>query len=850
VTDNGLQINPAIRIFHRRGRLFAWAPSFELPVPVAPADVAILGAALAGDPPVEVARRLLAGARDGGPADLTDKVSAVIERLTGQHLLGDFPGIRERPTESSPVGWETVAADNSVTVGEADHLKLNRNLCLLPGDGDLMAWSGSLQAHVRLPLDVVLYLLRYGDGRQPRQVPTVAGAGEVLERLVSTRLLVATEPPEIRSAAKGARKRGEAVSLGSGDPQAGARPDHRTPVYFVTHSVDHLPLALGMMRAFIGRYKDGALLRRYNPLPIVAMTPAEMVNVYRRFGPGVWLFSNYMWSLNFNLDYSQAVKGLDAANITVHGGPSTPKYEAACRRFMESHAHVDIAVRGEGEITIAEVLERLDGRTSMPTFATLDDVSGVTYYLDRSARQTLVRGPERPRAMVLDQFPSPYLEGVFDNYGGQVVAAILETNRGCPYACTFCDWGSATQQKIRRFDLERIKAEIDWIGRRGVRVLWIADANFGIFKRDIEIAQHIADTKARHGYPREVVVNYPKNATDKIAEIVRILVDAEITGQGIISIQTTDPTTLEVIKRSNIKTRKYDELGRIFRSQNLPLSTDLMIGLPGSTVESFKNDLQYYFDDDITVKAYRTQLLPNSPMADPDYAERYRIRVDDDALLTSTSSYSEQDLQEMLWIWTAFDLADGYALLRYVLRYLQWDHGIKATDFVHRLSRHCLARGADYPAVTWALRFFLEERYLPGGWGPFYDEIAAFARRVFDVPRDLAFDTVLRLNALMMPDEGRTFPDTVELAHDAEAYFRDNERQAGPAERPLSSYPPGRIRIEDPFEMCRLNYEEIEQYDNHQVFFELEAPISRLRSNPSFVQSRAEQVESVGGTSA
>jgi len=267
--------------------------------------------------------------------------------------------------------------------------------------------------------------------------------------------------------------------------------------------------------------------------------------------------------------------------------------------------------------------------------------------------------------------------------------------------------------------------------------------------------------------------------------------------------------------------------------------------MPGSTVASFKNDLQYYFDDDITVKAYRTQLLPNSPMADPDYASRYQIQVDDQALLTSTSSYSEQDLQEMLWIWTAFDLADGYALLRYVLRYLQWDHGIKATDFVHELSRHCLAYPGEYPAVTWVLRFFPDERYVPGGWAPFYQEIGAFAEHAFGVPRDGPFDTVLKLNELMMPEEGRSLPVDAELAHDVVSYFMDNERQAGRSERPLSSYPVGNIRIGDPYDMCRLNYEEIEQYDNHQVFFELEAPISRMRSNPSFVQSRAEMVEAV-----
>lgn len=428
---------------------------------------------------------------------------------------------------------------------------------------------------------------------------------------------------------------------------------------------------------------------------------------------------------------------------------------------------------------------------------------------------------------------------MFDHYGGQVVAAILETNRGCPFACTFCDWGSATQEKIRRFDLERVKAEIDWIGRHRIRVLWIADANFGIFARDIEIAQHIADTRARHGWPREVVVNYPKNATEKIAQIVKIFVQAGICGQGIISIQTTDPTTLAVIRRDNIKTRKYDELGDIFRRENLPLSTDLMIGLPGSTVRSFKGDLQYYFDDDVGVKAYRTELLPNSPMADPAYLRDHAIRVDERQFLVSTASYTEADLAEMLAIWSAFDMADGYAVLRYGLRYLQWDHGIAATEFVHALVRLVQDEPARHPAITWLLRHFHDERLALGGWGPLYAEIGRFAAERFGVPMDSGFATALQVNELLLPRQGRRFPEVHMLQHDFVSYFEDHLRSRERPSRRLVDHAPGRLEVTDPYRMCEQDFRAVEQYDNHQVFYDLPARIARKRSAPNFVRKVA-----------
>ena len=55
----------------------------------------------------------------------------------------------------------------------------------------------------------------------------------------------------------------------------------------------------------------------------------------------------------------------------------------------------------------------------------------------------------------LDEIPSPFLEGAFDS----IMAAnpqeswigLWETNRGCPFRCTFCDWGSATAAKVTKF---------------------------------------------------------------------------------------------------------------------------------------------------------------------------------------------------------------------------------------------------------------------------------------------------------------------------------------------------------------------------------------------------------------
>jgi radical SAM superfamily enzyme YgiQ (UPF0313 family) len=43
---------------------------------------------------------------------------------------------------------------------------------------------------------------------------------------------------------------------------------------------------------------------------------------------------------------------------------------------------------------------------------------------------------------------------------------LWETNRGCPFQCTFCDWGSATAAKVNQFELDRLLREVDWFAEK------------------------------------------------------------------------------------------------------------------------------------------------------------------------------------------------------------------------------------------------------------------------------------------------------------------------------------------------------------------------------------------------
>jgi radical SAM superfamily enzyme YgiQ (UPF0313 family) len=171
--------------------------------------------------------------------------------------------------------------------------------------------------------------------------------------------------------------------------------------------------------------------------------------------PAVFGFSSYVWNANYNLQLAKAVKSKYPDCVIVFGGPGVPDADSD---FFTNHPWVDYLIHTEGEQSFANLLE------------------------------TLLKGPCRSHVSIpsnrtksLDTIPSPYLSGVFDSVLAEardqrvIINALLETNRGCPFKCTFCDWGGLTFSKIHCFDLDRIKQEITWLGKNQIEMLSLAD---------------------------------------------------------------------------------------------------------------------------------------------------------------------------------------------------------------------------------------------------------------------------------------------------------------------------------------------------------------------------------------
>ena len=593
-------------------------------------------------------------------------------------------------------------------------------------------------------------------------------------------------------------------------------------------------LALGLLMAAARNWEGGRLQADYLFVPDWETRKMRLDRYARE--PGVYLFSSYIWCHEENLALSARVKAANPNSLTVHGGPQAPKYPVDVEAYFRDHPHVDVIVHGEGEETFCHLLDAMAGRLGHDNGGL--DLSPLKHVPGLSFRHggAVVRTAPRPRIKDIDALPSPFLDGTFESYS--LVAptfVVIETNRGCPYSCTFCDWGSATGSTVRKFSLERVFAEMEWCARAGVVTIYIGDANFGMYERDVEIVKKVVELNRRYGYPQKFGTNYAKNKIKYLRPIVEILAKAGILSEGVVALQSMDEQTLSAIRRSNIKTEQYDALAQEFRAAGLPLYVDIMVGLPGSTCESFADDLQKCIDREISARIFQTELLSNSPMNAPEYREQFRIKTEPTstrggrmstrldregslglgrAIVVETATYTRQEYDQMLDLMQMYKLFENQGVLRQLTRHVRQVTGHREIDLIRDLCRVARSDPQRWPYIAFVLTSVPHIMMPPVSWRFFIEEIRRFLLECYTLPDDSALRTVLEVQHALLPAPGRQFPLRLELAHDYAKWHRDmvSAKDSGVHGDwvrhvpPLSSYPPAVFDVEDPLRVCELGF--------------------------------------------
>jgi radical SAM superfamily enzyme YgiQ (UPF0313 family) len=407
-------------------------------------------------------------------------------------------------------------------------------------------------------------------------------------------------------------------------------------------------------------------------------------------------FSAYLWNWNYNLELARKLKLQNPDVLIVFGGPQPPIEDPD---FFQKFPYIDICVKTEGEHSLRNILKE---------YYTFKNYQGITGLLINDDGKVLDTGPAE-RISDLDEIPSPYLSGLFDHLVTEnpdvQFTAILETNRGCPYQCTFCDWGSLTYAKVKKFNLERVFAELEWMGRNQIDFISITDANFGMFiERDLLIAKKIVEVQKKYDNPKSYTMSWAKNQRAEVLEIVKTLMFEGGSTLGLnLSVQTLDENTLEIIKRKNLKMNKVEEIFEDCELNNIPLYTELILGLPGETPETWRNNFYKLYEakNHTGITVYQAQLLENAEM-NLRQMEEYDIvgvpvydylvgAYNDDELrecINVVASTSTMPLSEMLkaaqfsWFQISFHIN---GLSTYLARFVNKYMGESYKDFYEKL---------------------------------------------------------------------------------------------------------------------------------------------------------------------
>ena len=560
----------------------------------------------------------------------------------------------------------------------------------------------------------------------------------------------------------------------------------------------YLPYGVGTLLANCRRYAE--ITREY-AFPDILFFREKLADALEKLkDPYLVAFSCSVWNMEYNKALALRIKEKYPDCLIDFGGHSV----RGDGSLLNEVPQVDILNFGEGEEVFARLLTALSE----------GDISGVPSIAYRENGRVICTPPAP--LCDLKELPSPYLTGVFEplfeKYPDFEFLSVLETNRGCPYQCAYCDW--VTDKKMRFFPLEKVKAEIRWLGEHKVAYCFCGDSNFGMFTRDVEIAEYLVATKRELGYPEVFRPCYEKNSADRVFQICSILNREGMDKGATLAYQTLSPVALRNIGRTNLTMEHFSALVRRYNEAGIPAYSELILGLPGETKESFCRGVCRLLESGQhnSLNVYHCEMLPNAEMADPAYIEKFGIKVikvgfnhihsapehneevpEYSYLVRATNTMSEDD-----WVYSnlfsvCVQCFHALGVLRFFAIWLYTEQKVGYYDFYTDLL-HFIMEGDGLLAGLWGSFRTKYESSLSGDWNYhneafgnvtwFFEEgafleivndytavmqaLLPFLRR-YDIPETL-FGELLRYQEFMLRKPCET-EHAVSFAYDLHAYF-------------------------------------------------------------------------------
>ena len=387
---------------------------------------------------------------------------------------------------------------------------------------------------------------------------------------------------------------------------------------------DTIPINIGFVGAYVKQeFGESVNLSLFK-------YPQSVIDELEKNPPDIIACSNYSWNSNLSEYVLGLAKKANPNVLTVQGGTNFPHEDEQQKEFLKALPNTDIHILFEGERAFSNIVQRVIG-SSLDREAIFDSAIDGAVFLSSKQKASedpqLVKGNVVDRIASLDDIPSPYLNGMMEKFFDGRLTPFIETNRGCPFKCSFCHTGNDHFQKTNCFSTERIYAEILYIGSRaeklGITNLHIADTNFGMYPRDREVCLALKDSKDKYGWPLQIMSTTGKNNKKRVIDITGILGNMFAVNM---SVQSMDEKVLKNIKRSNIKLDAYKEVNNDLRKNGRSTKAEVIMPLPGETKESFMLGVEELADSGISsLTIYTLMLLNGTEFKSPEYRKEFGI---------------------------------------------------------------------------------------------------------------------------------------------------------------------------------------------------------------------------------
>ncbi len=565
-----------------------------------------------------------------------------------------------------------------------------------------------------------------------------------------------------------------------------------------------LPYAAGTLIAAAKANEElNAFFEFKEPLFIRENTDRVIVRMEKPFLVG---FSNYIWNHEYNKALAKKIKDKYPDCLILFGGHQiTPDAS-----LMEKEPYIDLMCFGEGEETFSSLLLALKNADA------LDVVPNIAY---RDGENIILT--ERKKSERTD-YPSPYLTGVFDsiltNYPHIDFHSVIETNRGCPYSCAYCDWGNL-RCTVRFFPEEKIMRELKWLSDHNIRGFGCADANFGMFERDEKFVDEMIRLHNEEGVLQRFQVSSAKNSNDRVFRISKKLNECGMDKGATLSFQSLSPVVLENINRKNIPVETFTSLLNRYNEAGIATYSELILGLAGETYESFVEGIDILLNagQHSSIYIHDCEWLPCSAMGDKDYTQKHGIKyvlvplnephtiINNDEeiteysrLIVETNTMTREDWVKMNIYSATIQCFHHEGLLLLFALYLHNEKGLSYSDFYRKFIGHVfsspdtvcgkiyqkLRDRFDEVAKGNAGLVWEDRRFGDVGWPSeefvflnvaveveqFYSEIEGFLKGFFDDEKLFENLFLYQKNVVKLP-----FRERIEFNcdYDFKAYFSD-----------------------------------------------------------------------------